>query len=93
MQYQRFAALIDKPIIVQVMPDATAEELQSIWDTGVSGIMLKVSKEADAENLLSLRNKIDKLTFPVRRKKEKIQATLPKISAPAEEPEEDDDDE
>jgi len=92
MQYQRFAALIDKPIIVQVMPDVTIEELQSIWDTGVSGIMLKVSKEADADNLLSLRNKIDKLTFPVRRKKEKIQATLPNISVPAEEPEEDDDD-
>jgi hypothetical protein len=93
MQYQRFAALIDKPVIVQVMPDVSADELQSIWETGVSGILVKIAKEAETENLLSIRNKIDKLTFPVRRRKDKIQATLPKMSAPAEEPDEDEEDE
>jgi hypothetical protein len=93
MHFQRFAVLIDKPVIVPVTTDLTEEELQSIWETGVSGVMIKITKEAEAENLLSLRKNIDKLKFPVRRKKDKFQATLPKISASAEEPDEDEEDE
>jgi len=93
MLFQRFAAIIDKPVIVTVTAEATPEELQLVWETGISGIEIKVKSDSEADSLSSVRSKIDGLTFPVRKKKDRIQATLPKMGAVVEEPDEEDDDE
>lgn len=97
MLIQRFASFVNKPLLVSVPDNAAAMELQLIWETGVSGVVVDVSEESDVTALKDLRQVIDSLTFPAKKKREKMTAVLPHISEPIEKEEEeepdDDDDE
>jgi hypothetical protein len=91
MLIRRFAGLTGKPLLIEVPPIATENELQQIWEAGVSGIIVKTEAEQAEAVALNLRNIIDKLTFPAKGKKEKSMAIVPSISTTVEEPKEDND--
>jgi len=92
MHFRRFAASLTRPVLVSVPVTATAEELQLVWDTGVSGIVAHISSPADVVSLAELRTRVDGLQYPARRK-EKLSPTVPQVAeSHDEEPEEDEDD-
>ena len=92
MLIQRFSSLLNKPLLIEVLPSVTDIELQQIWEAGVSGVVVTVDTEQSEAIAPNIRNIIDKLSFPSRRKKEKSLAILPRVESKPEEPEEDDGD-
>ena len=92
MRIHRFSGLAGKPLLIEVLPTVTEIELQQIWEAGVSGIIVKTDAEQAEDVALNLRNIIDKLTFPSKRKQEKSMAIVPHIESAPEKPKEDDDD-
>lgn len=80
MLFQRLADLLIKPLLVSVPPNVTAYELQTLWETGVEGVMIKVGVGQPEGRLKELRRVIDKLTFTSKRKRGKAEALLPYIS-------------
>jgi len=92
MMIHRFSSLAGKPLLIEVLPTVTDTELQQIWEAGVSGIIVKTDAEQAETVALNLRNIIDKLTFPSKRKQEKSMAIVPHIESAPEQPKEDDGD-
>jgi hypothetical protein len=92
MLIQRFSSLLNKPLLIKVIPSIKDIELQQIWEAGVSGVIVAADTEQAEAISQNLRHVIDKLSFPSRRKKEKSLAILPRVESKPEEPEEDDGD-
>ena len=80
MFFQRFAALLTKPLLVIIPSNVTASELQVLWETGVDGVVIEVGIELPEDRLKELRQAIDELDFPARRQK-KAEALLPHITS------------
>lgn len=91
---QRLLNAVNKPLLVAIPDNLTGPELQSLWDMGVSGVLVEVSDAKSAASLDELRAEIDKLESPAFRKKAKTMAILPRTQpeapAPPEHEEEDD---
>jgi len=85
MLFQRFAALAGKPLLVLVPSNVTDGELQTLWETGVDGIVVMVELEKPPGRIKKLRQVIDKLTFPPKRKVVKTGALLPYLGGEEEE--------
>jgi len=79
MLFRRFASLLTKPLLVFVPSKVTANELQALWDAGVDGVIVAVGAGQPAGGLKGLRQAIDKLTFPLSRKRGKVEPLLPHI--------------
>lgn len=92
MLIQRFSSLLNKPLLVEVLPSITDTELQAIWEGGVSGIIVTANAEQADAVVQNLRKVIDKLSFPSRRKQEKSLAIVPRVEITPEEPKEDEGD-
>ena len=92
MLVHRFSSLAGKPLMIEVLPTVTDSELQQIWEAGVSGIIVKADAEQAEGIALNLRDIIEKLTFPSKRKQDKSMAIVPHIESAPEEPKEDDGD-
>ncbi len=92
MSFQRTAALLAKPLLVSVPTRLTASELQALWDIGIDGVVIEVSK-GQMDRLGELRQAIGNLTDSSRRKRGKAEALLPSIrmEAPVEAEEEEGD--
>ena len=94
MLINRFGSMVSKPIVAKVAGNVTSEELRLIWDAGISGVVVDVAGEADINAVKKLRQVIDALPFPVRKKKDNV--TITQVASPREEeheePDEDDDD-
>lgn len=80
MLYQRFASLLSKPLLAPVSANITADEIKAIWETGVDGVIAKVSAIKPEGGLKDLRKAIDDLILLSPRKQRKIEAILPRIS-------------
>jgi len=80
MIFQHFAALLTKPLLVYIPSTVTASELQALSEAGVSGVIVGVGVGQPAERISELRQTIDKLTFPLQRRRKKAGALLPYIS-------------
>ena len=89
MLIQRFSALLNKPLLVEVATDISSNELRLIWETGANGVIVTVSDEQTEVVLQNLRKVINALPFPSRRKKDSTMALIPHVIPEAEEPEED----
>ena len=76
MLFQRFANLLIKPLLVSITSNVTASELKVLWEAGVNGVVVEVGIGQPAGRLDELRQTIDKLTFPPRKRK-KAEALLP----------------
>jgi len=81
MIFQRFADLLAKPLLISVPSSVTASELQVLWGAGVHGVIVEVGANQPEERLKELRQAIDKLTFPSKRKRGKPEALLPYINS------------
>jgi len=95
MLFQRLADLLNKPVLVSLPANVTESELQSLWKTGVDGIVVTVAAGQSIESLQELRQTIDKLIFPPR-PRGKMEALLPRVGAeisPTTEVEEEEEDE
>jgi len=79
MLFQRLADLLTKPLLVAVPSNVTAKEIQTLWETGVEGVMVKVGVGQPEGRLRELRQAIDKLTFTSQRKRGQTEALLPYI--------------
>lgn len=93
MHFRRLVGLAGKPLLVQVSSRVTADELQSLWDMGVTGLVVKLENEPAWERLSALRQEVDKVTYCESRKRAKRTVLLPRISAETPEPVEDEGDE
>jgi hypothetical protein len=93
MLIQRAAYMVNKPILVCVSVGINQDELQSLWDMGICGVVIEVSNEKSAANLSEIRQMIDQLKPPAFRKKPKLTAVLPQSQTEKSEPVEDDDEE
>jgi len=77
MLFRRFGDAVTKPLLVSVPSVVTADELQLLYEAGVSGVVVKVG----AGGLKGLREAVDKLAFPAQGKRRKGGALLPHVSA------------
>ncbi|MFC2048567.1 hypothetical protein ACFLSK_03975 [Chloroflexota bacterium] len=80
MLFRHFADLLTKPLLVSIPSNVTASELQALWEVGVAGVVIDVTVEQPQERLKELRQAIDRLEPPSPRKREKVEALLPRIS-------------
>jgi hypothetical protein len=88
MFFQRLGDWLTKPLLVPVPAKVTGDELQTLWEAGVDGVVVAVTSELSPERFKELRQVINGLTFPAPRRREKPEPLLPRISAEAEEEEE-----
>lgn len=77
MYFQRYADLLTKPLVVFIPSNVSNNELQAIWKAGVNGVVFAVEAEQPMGRLEELRQTIDKLVFPSRRRQKKAEALLP----------------
>jgi len=77
MFFQRCADLLTKPLMVSIPPNVSTHELQTLWEAGVNGVVVKIESEQPPGILKELRQAIDKLTFTVPRKPRKAEPLLP----------------
>jgi thiamine monophosphate synthase len=95
MQCRRFASIVSKPVLVIVPPDVSASEIQLIWDTGISGIVVEIKSASDASAIAKIRELINGLRYPSQKKRERVTPFIPQGSVAVlqpEEPEEPDED-
>lgn len=76
MVFRRFADLLTKPLLASVSSDVSANELLALWEAGVDGVIVEAG---EVGKLKELRQIIDKLAFP-QRKRGRQEALLPRIS-------------
>jgi hypothetical protein len=88
MSVHRFTSLLNKPLLIEVPASITDKELQVIWEAGVEGIIVTIDNDKFEATLQNLRQTIDSLTFPAKKKREKIVPTLPRVENKEPEPEE-----
>ena len=69
MLFQRFADLLTKPLLVSVPAKVTTGELKTLWEAGVTGVVIEVRAEQPQDGLKKLRQGIDKLEFPSPRRR------------------------
>lgn len=79
MLFKRFADLSGKPLLVGVPPDITGDELQLLWEVGVDGLVVEASSGQPAGGLKKLRQVIDSLTPPSKRRRLKARAIVPPL--------------
>ncbi len=79
MLFQRLANLLTKPVLASITPKVTADELKSLWEAGVVGVVIEVDAGQPAGRLKELRWDIGKLTFRTSRKRSKTEALLPYV--------------
>ena len=92
MSFQRCADLFTKPLLVSTPSNVSANELQALWEAGVSGMVVRIEDGQPAQRLQELRDVVDKLVLPPRHKLRKIETPPPHIYIGREneiEPEED----
>jgi hypothetical protein len=80
MDFQRFAGILNKPLMVPVPTKLTDDEILAIWEAGVNGLVIDLSTVDSQDTLKVLRQQIDELTFHLPRKSEKVEPLLPHTS-------------
>jgi hypothetical protein len=81
--YKRFSVLSTKPLLISVPANLSADELQAIWDMGVSALIVKVTDSESTESFKELRKTVEMLVPPSKRKRDKSRALIPHIQSEA----------
>jgi len=79
MFFQRAASLLTKPLLVTVPSNVGANELQSLWEVGVDGIVVELEVGKPAGKLNELRQTINGLSYPRSRQRGKVEPLVPHI--------------
>ena len=77
--FQRFANLLTKPLLVSIPPKVTSVEFQALWEVGVDGVVIEV-EIGQPDRLKEVRQIVDKIAFSSRRKRGKVEPSLPYAS-------------
>ena len=95
MVFRHIADFASKPIIVTVTAPVPEKEILPLWEAGVDALVIGTGPGEAGQMLQTLRQEIDKVTFPAQRRAGKREAVLPHVTpeAPVEEKEEEDGDE
>ena len=91
MVYERLAALAGKHLLALVPPSLPMDDVESLWSLGVRGVVVDLTAKSPEQRLSQVKEAVQKL--PARKKKrDKINATLPmpREWADTETPEEED---
>lgn len=89
MQCRRMADLAAKPLLVPVAPVTPFEQIRTLWEAGVDGLIVTATAENSLKNL---RREMDTLNPGARRKWLRARPTVPVI-APVLSPDQHEDDE
>lgn len=92
MLIERFTSLLNKPLLIEVLNEVTETQLFQIWEAGVSGVIVTIDAGQAEAVSRNLRQIINKLSFPSKRKREKNLAIIPRLESKPEEPAEDEED-
>lgn len=79
--YQRFAEIVDKPLLVTLSPPVTEDELKSLYEAGINGVVL--SQGLPAEAFAGLKKTVAGLSKTVKRRARSA-ALLPRLGGPVE---------
>jgi hypothetical protein len=90
---QRLLLLVNKPVLVMIDNNLNSDELQSLWDIGVSGVVVEVADGKAAEKVAAISAMSEKLEMPAFRKKGKSSPILPRLQAEAPQPEQEEEEE
>jgi hypothetical protein len=80
MLFQRLGNWLSKPLLVPVPPEITGNELQTLWEAGVDGVVVAVTGELSPERFKELHQVINELIFPMPRRRERPEPLLPYVS-------------
>ncbi|MFC1899386.1 hypothetical protein ACFLXP_03540 [Chloroflexota bacterium] len=80
MLFQRFTAVLDKPVLTHIPPQISIVELQLLWNAGIDGVVVEIATSQKQNILKKIRQLIDKLEFPRQHRLRKTEALLPHIS-------------
>lgn len=83
MQVQSLVYLVRKPVIVPVSDSITQDELQALWNTGVTGAAVEIKDKKTAGKLAALRKSIESLNPVEARKKARAGVLLPHLQPEA----------
>ena len=85
LAYQRFVALLEKPVMITLPSPVTSTELASLWRSGVDGVV--APSPQSIETLAELKKMIGELPTGARGRRAKASVMLPRQGgvAPAEE--------
>ena len=78
MLFQRFANILYKPLLARVPSNLSANEVESLWVVGVYAVVIEVGAGQPAAGLSELRQLLDGLTLPIRHRRGKAVALLPR---------------
>jgi len=79
MHFRYFASLLTKSLLVPVPSNITGDELQLLWELGVGGVVVETTSKQPAGGLKKLRQIVDSLTPPSKRKRMKARALVPTL--------------
>jgi hypothetical protein len=88
MSIQRVIYLVNKPILISVPDGLNDAELQTLWDMGVSGVMIELNDEKSGKRLAELHKVVEKLNPAAFRKKARLSPVLPRLEAEPPKPQE-----
>ncbi len=80
MLFSRLADLVTKPLLVPLPIASTTDELQTLWQVGVDGVVVEPAPDDPARGVKKLRQQIEKLAPPSRHKPTKARALLPGVA-------------
>ncbi len=83
MFIRRAAGLTGKYLLVFLPPDATEDDLQALWEIGVSSVVLRTGDGRPVDTVKRLRETVDKLAVHAERRREKVDAILPNLGGRA----------
>ncbi|MFC1906477.1 hypothetical protein ACFLW8_00105 [Chloroflexota bacterium] len=75
----RISGLLHKPVLVTIPPNLAADELQSLWDAGVDGVVVEVEGGKPSGKIKELRQIIDGLVYSKTRQRSQTEPLLPHI--------------
>lgn len=76
--YQRLANLVRHPLLAPVPAEPDKGDLEGLLETGVRGVVLEVAGKRSIGRLAEVRRAIDSISSP-RKKREKVDALLPRL--------------
>lgn len=81
MLYQHFATLLKKSLLVPVPSSLTEKELQLLWKSGVTCVVMNVGERLPVGGLMKLRKMIDKTNFSLKRTQGRMKPSIPYINS------------
>lgn len=80
IEIQRLTGIINKPFLLNIPANITANELQSLWNAGVDGVIVDITTDS-AATLKQVRDIISKLEFPDNKQREQLTPSVPRMAA------------